>query len=70
MTAYLPPRLAAQIRERISLLREAWQLDSTVGQSPPRLHDYPVVRQRPHSPRPPAIPRQVSHARHESRRSS
>jgi hypothetical protein len=40
MTSPLPPHLAQVIRERIALLREAWNLDEVPSQ--PRLRAYPT----------------------------
>jgi hypothetical protein len=44
MTEQFPARLAAAIRERIAVLRQAWDVNDGTTTAPPRVRDYPMSR--------------------------
>ncbi len=44
MTEQFPARLAVAVRERIAVLRLAWDLDDRTASASPRLRDYPMAR--------------------------
>ena len=44
MTEQFPVRLATAIRERIALLRQAWDVDDGTASASPRVQDYPMIR--------------------------
>ena len=46
MTEQFPTRLATAIRERIAVLREAWDLHDGTASASPRVQDYPMSRPR------------------------
>jgi len=53
MSEQFPAHLAAAIKDRIAVLRQAWD-DDSVGNSRPRVQGYPVAR--PHSKNPEHFP--------------
>jgi hypothetical protein len=44
MTEQFPARLSVAIRERIAVLRQAWDVDDRTASDSPRLNDYPMTR--------------------------
>jgi hypothetical protein len=52
MTEQFPAHLAAAIRERIAVLRQAWDLDEGIATAPPRVRGYPMSHPRSNQPRP------------------
>jgi hypothetical protein len=50
MTEQFPARLAVAIRERIAVLRLAWDADDRAASASPRLSDYPMARPRRRQP--------------------
>lgn len=53
MSEQFPAHLAAAIKDRIAVLRQAWD-DDSVGNSRPRVQGYPAAR--PHSRNPEHFP--------------
>jgi len=50
MTEQFPARLAVAIRERIAVLRQAWDVDDRAASASPRLRDYPITRPKRRQP--------------------
>ena len=52
MTEQFPAHLAAAIRERIAVLRQAWDADDGTTSTPPRVRGYPMSHPQRSHPRP------------------
>jgi len=51
MTEPFPARLAAAIRERIAVLRQAWDVDDGTASATPRVRGYPMSHPQRSQPR-------------------